>query len=58
MTNDVVITFKGTPVLKEALRHVAFDAGHSSSSKVIKDCLDNNEQLQTAIKKISKKTKK
>ncbi|MES2428275.1 MAG: hypothetical protein V4560_14945 [Bacteroidota bacterium] len=56
--DDVVITFKCSPILKEALRQVAFDNGHSSSSRIIKDSLETNEQLQLATKKLLKKVKK
>lgn len=56
--SKVLIPFKGEPQLKEAIRVVAFNQGHSNSSKTIYDILVQNPQLSKALKDLQRRNKK
>lgn len=58
MSDKVVITFKGTKIMREALRMRAFEQGHSSASKTITQALLSDPLFVKELKKAEKKLAK
>lgn len=52
-----LINFKGSEELKEAIRVVAFNQGHSNNSKVIVAALESNELICKELKKVKQRIK-
>lgn len=50
----VIINAKGTKQLKEAIRVVAFNQGHSNSSKTIVEILEANPAVSKALKELQR----
>lgn len=53
----VLIPFKGEAVLKEAIRVVAFNQGHSNSSKTVYDIVSEHPEIKKQIKKLKQSCK-
>lgn len=53
MAKEKIINIKGTKVLKEAIRVVAFNQGHSNSSKTITEILEANPLISKEVRKLS-----
>ncbi|MBL7740287.1 MAG: hypothetical protein JNK14_13810 [Chitinophagaceae bacterium] len=57
MANKVIINCKGSRVLKEAIRVVAFNQGHSNSSRTVVEILEANPLIAKEVKKMQQKFK-
>jgi hypothetical protein len=53
--SKVIINAKGTKQLKEAIRVVAFNQGHSNSSKTIVEILESNPLISKELRRTKKK---
>lgn len=56
-SDKVILNLKATPELKEAVRIVAFNQGHSNSSKTVLDILECNELISKEVRKLQRKNK-
>lgn len=54
---DTIINFKGTAILKQAIRIAAATNGNANSSEFIKEILGQNSMVCAEVKKLSKKVK-
>lgn len=52
---EVIINFKGSEELKEAIRQAAFFAKHKNSSEFIRSILTKNTAVKKEFEKIIKK---
>jgi hypothetical protein len=57
MANEVMINFRGSEQLAEAIRVVAFNQGHSKSSEAIRNALETNPEIAKELKKIKSRKK-
>jgi len=55
MAKEKIINFKGTELLKEAIRIVAFNQGHSNSSRTLSEIVEGNILISKELKKLKKK---
>lgn len=53
----VLIPFKGDKELKEAIRVVAFNQGHSNSSKTVQDVLEADPEIKKQLRKLKQRCK-
>lgn len=53
----VIINAKGTSELKEAIRVVAFNQGHSNSSRTVVEILEANPAVAKELKKLQRSGK-
>jgi hypothetical protein len=54
MAKEKIINFKGTPLLKEAIRIVAFNQGHSNSSKTLSEIIEANPLISKELRRLSR----
>jgi hypothetical protein len=52
INKPVIINARGTAVLKEAIRIVAFNAGHSNSSRLIVNILESDPRIAAELERL------
>jgi len=55
--DKIIVNFKANPILKEAIRTVAFNQGHSNNSKTIVQILESNDLISKELKKLKQRSK-
>lgn len=55
---NILINFRGSTNLKEALRIVAFKQGHSNISKTLVTVLENDPEIKKELAKLNGSSKK